>query len=291
MNKKIAPSELIINPDGSIYHLNLKPEHLAENILFVGDQNRVPKIAAHFDHIEFETQKREFRSCTGSYRGKRFTVLSTGIGPDNIDIVMNELDALVNIDLETRMVKKTTTSLNIVRIGTSGSLQRDIPVDSFVLGTFGLGFDGVLHFYQSNQLMESAMEDAFIEHTGWHPKKARPYIVRNGQALENILDSNRVFKGITATAVGFYGPQGRVLRLPVEDATLNQKIDSFEFQGHRVTNFEMETAAIYGLSKLLGHQACSMNAIIANRADKTASKDPYKVVEELIVYVLDKLAS
>ena len=287
---KIAPSELILNPDGSIYHLNLKPENVATNIIFVGDQNRVPKITTHFDSIEFETQKREFRTITGIYKGTRMSVISTGIGPDNIDIVMNELDALFNIDLETRTLKKEHISLNIVRIGTSGSLQSDIPVDSFVLAKYGLGFDGMLHSYDCMHILETDFEDAFIKHTNWSSRKARPYIVRNSEELEQKLASDKVFIGVTATAVGFYGPQGRVLRLALEDPKLNSKIDDFEFNGNRVTNLEMETSAIYGLSKLLGHNACSMNAIIANRANGTFSDDPYKPVEELILYTLNKLS-
>lgn len=286
---KIAPSELILNPNGSIYHLNLKPENIATNIIFVGDQYRVPKVSKHFDSIEFETQKREFRTITGTYKGTRITVISTGIGPDNIDIVMNELDALVNIDLETRTVKKEHTQLNIVRIGTSGSLQADIPVDSFVLAKYGLGFDGMIHSYACEHILESEVEDAFIAHTNWSPRKARPYIVKNSSELEEKLLTDKVFAGVTATAVGFYGPQGRVLRLAIQDPALNSKIDNFEYNGVRITNLEMETSAIYGLAKLLGHNACSMNAIIANRAIGTFSENPYKPVEELIVYTLDKL--
>lgn len=287
---KIAPSELILNPDGSIYHLNLKPENVAKNIIFVGDQNRVPKVSKHFDSIEFETQKREFRTITGVYKGTRMSVISTGIGPDNIDIVMNELDALFNIDLETRTLKETHVSLNIVRIGTSGSLQSDIPVDSFVLAKYGLGFDGMLHSYDCEAILEADFEDAFIKHTNWSPRKARPYIVKNSSLLEKKLTSDKVFIGVTATAVGFYGPQGRILRLPLQDNELNSKIDNFEFNGIKITNLEMETSAIYGLSKLLGHNACSMNAIIANRANGTFSENPYKPVEELIVYTLNKLS-
>jgi uridine phosphorylase len=288
---KIAPSELILNPDGSIYHLNLKPKHIATNIIFVGDQNRVSKVSKHFETIEFEIQKREFKTVTGTYKGKRFTVMSTGIGPDNIDIVMNELDALVNIDLEKRIPKKTHTSLNIVRIGTSGSLQKDIPVDSFVLAKYGLGLDGMLLSYDCGHILETDFENAFINHTNWHPHKARPYIVKNSQTLEDKLTDDKVFKGVTATAVGFYGPQGRVLRLPIQDPNLNSKIDSFKYENHTITNLEMETSAIYGLSKLLGHHACSMNAIIANRANGTFSEDPYKPVEELIIFTLEKLSN
>ena len=286
---KIATSELVLNPDGSVYHLNLLPEHIAADIIFVGDQNRVPKVAKHFENQEFDIQKREFRTITGNFKGKRITVISTGIGPDNIDIVMNELDALVNIDLKNRTIKEKHTTLNIVRIGTSGSLQTDIPVDGFVLGTHGIGFDGVLHSYDCEHILEKDIEDAFIKHTNWNPRKARPYVVKNSAELQAKLMSDKVYTGMTGTAVGFFGPQGRVLRLALEDAGLNNKIDSFNYNGFRVSNLEMETSAIYGLAKLLGHNACSMNAIIANRANKTFSKDPYKPVEELIIYTLDKL--
>lgn len=287
---KISPSELILNPDGSIYHINLKPEHLANNIIFVGDQNRVAKVAKHFDTIEFETQKREFKTITGTFKNKRFSVISTGIGPDNIDIVVNELDALVNIDLKTRTIKKEHTSLNIVRIGTSGSLQSNIPVDSFVLAKYGLGFDGMLHAYDCEHILEREMEDAFIKHTDYSARKSRPYIVKNSSEIESKLTSDKVFTGITATAGGFYGPQGRILRLAIQDPKLNKKIDSFNFKGAKITNLEMETSAIYGLARLLGHQAVSMNAIIANRANLTFSKDPYKTVDKLIAYTLNKLA-
>ncbi len=288
--RRIAESELILNPDGSVYHLNLLPENIGENIIFVGDQNRVSKVAKHFETIEFETQKREFKTVTGTYKGKRFSVISTGIGPDNIDIVLNELDALVNIDLKTRTVKKDFTSLNIVRIGTSGSLQADIPVDNFVLARYGLGFDGMLHSYDCEHILEKDFEDAFIAHTNYSPRKSRPYCVKNSKKIEDKLISDEIFVGVTATAGGFYGPQGRVLRLPIQDPKLNSKIDSFQFNGERITNLEMETSAIYGLSKLLGHHAVSMNCIIANRANGTFSKDPYKAVEKLIKYTLDKLA-
>ncbi|MFC5195036.1 MULTISPECIES: nucleoside phosphorylase [Bizionia] len=285
----IKESELILNPDGSVYHLNLKPENISNTIIFVGDQDRVEKITKHFDSIEFTTQKREFKTQTGIYRGKRLTVLSTGIGPDNIDIVMNELDALVNIDLQTRQPKKDLTSLNIVRVGTSGSLQHDIPVDSFVIGSHGLDLTGLLHFYQIDEFTNPEIETAFINHTNWHSNKSRPLFIANSAKLQNHFSSEKTFTGITATAVGFYGPQGRVLRLPVQDADLNSKMDSFDFENNRISNLEMETSAIYGLSKLLGHQALSLNAIIANRANGTFSKDPKKVVENLIIYTLDKM--
>ena len=285
----IKQSELILNPDGSIYHLNLRPEHIAKNIIFVGDQDRVDKISKHFDSIEFTTQKREFKTTTGTYKNKQFSVISTGIGPDNIDIVLNELDALVNIDLETRKPKENLTSLNIVRIGTSGSLHDDIPVDSFVIGSHGLDLNGLLHSYQIDAISNPEIEDAFVKHTNWSAKKSYPIVIENSKELEDRLKSDKTHQGITATAGGFYGPQGRILRLAIQDNELNHKIDSFSFNQHRITNLEMETSAIYGLSKLLGHKACSINAIIANRANGSFSENPGKVVADLIEYTLEKL--
>ncbi len=286
---EIKSSELILNPDGSVYHLNLKPEHIAHDIIFVGDQNRVEKITQFFDNVEFSTQKREFKTQTGTLKGKRITVMSTGIGPDNIDIVMNELDALVNIDLETRLPKKELTKLNIIRIGTSGSLQADIPVDSFVMSKFGLGLDNMLRSYLIDEISEIEMEEAFIKHTNWDLRKGKPYVVACSSKLEKLIESDQMHKGFTGTAGGFYGPQGRVLRLNIQDEGLNSKMDNFNFNGTRMTNLEMETAAIYGLGKLLGHETLSLNAIIANRADGTFSADPYKAVDELIEYTLKKL--
>ena len=285
----IQASELILNPDGSVYHLKLKPEHIAHDIIFVGDQNRVEKISSQFDTIEFSFQKREFKTHTGTLNGKRISVISTGIGPDNIDIVMNEMDALVNIDLITRQPKTTLTSLNIVRIGTSGSLQADIPVDSFVMSKYGLGLDNMLRSYLVDEISNTNMEEAFINHTNWDSRKGRPYVISCSEKLEQLIESDKIHKGITATAGGFYGPQGRVLRLDIQDKNLNSKMDNFQFEGNRITNLEMETAAIYGLSKLLGHNALSLNAIIANRATGTFSEDPYKAVDELIKYTLEKL--
>ena len=285
----IKKSELILNPDGSVYHLNLKPENIANDIIFVGDQDRVESVSSHFDAIEFTTQKREFKTTTGMYRGKRLSVISTGIGPDNIDIVLNELDALVNIDLKTRKLKAILTVLNIVRIGTSGSLQKDIPVDSFLMSSHALDLNGMLHSYQIEEIAHQEMENAFVKHTNWSPKKAHPILIKNSTVLAKKLMSEKIHTGITATAGGFYGPQGRVLRLPLQDATVNSKIDSFSWKGSRITNLEMETSAIYGLSQLLGHHAVSMNAIIANRADGTFSKDYKSVVHNLIEYSLSKL--
>ncbi|KAB1158170.1 nucleoside phosphorylase [Flavobacterium luteum] len=286
----IKSSELILNPDGSVYHLNLKPEHIAKDIIFVGDQNRVEKITRFFDSIEFSIQKREFKTETGMFKGKRITVMSTGIGPDNIDIVMNEVDALVNIDLKTKMPKDVLTSLNIIRIGTSGSLQADIPVDSFVMAKYGLGLDNMLRSYLIDEISIVDMENAFIAHTNWDLKKGRPYIIACSETLAKRMDSDKIHKGITGTAGGFYGPQGRVLRLNIQDEKLNAKMDNFSFNDERITNLEMETSAIFGLGKLLGHHCLSLNAIIANRASGTFSEDPYKAVDELIAYALDKIA-
>jgi len=287
----IKKSELILNPDGSVYHLNLKPENIAKNIIFVGDLNRVDKVTKHFESIDFTTQKREFKTVSGYYKNKRLTVISTGIGPDNIDIVLNELDALVNIDLDTRAIKKELTQLNIIRIGTSGSLQKDIPIDSFLLSSHAIDLSGMLLSYQVDGISHPKIEKAFIKHTNWNEKKSYPIVIANSIDLGKKLSSKSIYQGITATAGGFYGPQGRVLRLAIQDPELNHKIDSFNFEGNRITNLEMETSAIYGLSKLLGHQAVSMNAIIANRANGTFSENPYKVVDDLILYTLDKIVS
>ncbi len=286
----IKSSELILNPDGSVYHLNLKPENIAKDIIFVGDPDRVEKITQNFNSIEFSTQKREFKTQTGFFKGKRISVISTGIGPDNIDIVLNELDALVNIDLHKRQPKEELISLNIIRIGTSGSIQENIAVDSFVMSTFGLGMDNMLRSYLLDNITDTNLEDAFVSHTNWDTRKGKPYATSCSKKLEKLIESDVIFKGITATAGGFYGPQGRILRLAIQDEKLNYKMDNFEYNGSRITNLEMETAAIYGLSSLLGHNALSLNAIIANRATGTFSDNPYKAVDELINYVLGKLA-
>ena len=287
----IKNSELILNPDGSVYHLNLKPEDISDTIIFVGDQDRVEKITKHFDSIEFSTQKREFKTQTGYYQDKRITVISTGIGPDNIDIVLNELDALVNIDLKTRKIKSELSSLNIIRIGTSGSLQHDVPVDSFLISTEALDINGMLHFYQIDGISNTEVEDEFIKHTNWDKNKSRPIIINNSKYLEKYFEGDKTHKGMTATAGGFYGPQGRVLRLPLQDANLNSKLDNFSYKDFRITNLEMETSVIYGLSKLLGHEAISLNAIIANRANGDFSKDPKKVVDKLIKYALERIVN
>ena len=289
--KRIAESELILNPDGSVYHLRLKPENIASTIITVGDQGRVAQVSQYFDHIEFSTQKREFKTETGLYKGKRITVISTGIGPDNIDIVFNELDALVNIDLQTRTIKEELTQLDIIRIGTSGAIQPNIPVDSFVISEYGLGLDGMIYSYECDHILEKGIDEAYIKHVSWNKRKAKPYIVRCSAALKDQLHSDKTFLGCTATADGFYGPQGRVLRLALQDDQLNSKMDSFDYQGIRITNYEMETAAIYGMAKLLGHNAVSMNAIIANRPNRNFSKAPRLAVEKLIQYTLNKLVA
>jgi uridine phosphorylase len=288
---KFKNSELILNNNGSIFHLNLKPENISKDIILVGDPDRVTMVSKHFETIEFSIQKREFKTITGTYRNKRFSVISTGIGSDNIDIVLNELDALVNINFETKEIRKEICSLNIVRIGTSGSLQNDIPLNCFLMSTYAIDINGMLQSYKTESISHPNIENAFIDHTKWDKKKNSPIVISNSKKLENKLSSEIIFKGMTATAGGFYGPQGRVLRIPIKDSDLNHKISSFVYDEIRVTNYEMETSAIYGLSKLLGHNACSMNAIIANRSLGEFSQNPVKVIEDLIIYTLDKMTS
>ncbi|MDG5491968.1 nucleoside phosphorylase [Psychroserpens sp. SPM9] len=285
----IKASELILNPDGSVYHLNLRPEHLAHTIITVGDPDRVNSVTQHFDTVDFSTQKREFHTQTGSYKGKRITVISTGIGTDNIDIVFNELDALVNIDLERREIKDTLTSLDIIRIGTSGSIQKNIPIDSFVVSEYAAGFDSLLHFYESDHVQDFEISEALKQQTDWFEKKSDPYVVTCSPKLLKQIASQQTTKGFTATNVGFYGPQGRILRLAIQDNDLNDKLANFDYKGKSITNLEMETAGIYGIASLLGHHALSMNAIIANRATGEFSSHPKKLVNDLIIYTLNKL--
>lgn len=287
----IAESELILNKDGSIYHLNLKPEHLAQTIITVGDPDRVDMVTQHFDTIECKIRKREFHTQTGIYKRHRITVISTGIGTDNIDIVCNELDALANIDLITRKNKTEHTTLHIIRIGTSGSIQPDIPIDSFVVSEIATGFDSLLHFYKSHHVQLPIISEALAKHIDLDQNKSKPYTVAYDKKLGEHMLSSIVQKGHTVTNVGFYGPQGRVLRLPLQDHELNTKIASFIYENKKITNLEMETAGIYGLAKLLGHKAVSMNAIIANRATGEFSQNPKETVEKLIKYTLEKIAS
>jgi len=287
----IKASELILNPDGSVYHLNLQPEQISDTIILVGDPDRVNRVTSHFQSIEFKIQKREFHTQTGTFNGKRITVISTGIGTDNIDIVMNELDALANIDLSTREIKKKTKSLKIIRIGTSGSIQKDIPVDSFLISEYGVGFDGLLHFYKSETIQDKDITEAIFKQTNWFKNKAKPYVVKCDENLFNKMISDSTFKGITATNVGFYGPQGRILRLQLQDDDLNEKLTNFNYKGKTITNMEMETAAMYGLSKLMGHKSLSMNAIIANRETGEFTSKPYVLVDNLIEYTLNRLTA
>lgn len=283
----IQKSELILNNDGTIFHLHLKPENLADNIILVGDQARVDSVALLFDNIEFSIQNREFRTVTGTYKGTRFTVLSTGIGTDNIDIVLNELDALVNIDLEKREIKKEKKSLKIVRIGTSGGMQNDLPVNSFVVSQKSIGFDGMLNFYANReQVCDLPFEKAFRQFTGWDESLPTPYVVDASNRLVSKFTGTEFIKGVTISAPGFYGPQGRVLRLPLAMPELNNSIEQFRFDGLKITNFEMESSAIYGLSKLLGHQALAVCLIIANRMAGQANENYHPEMKVLIEKVL-----
>lgn len=285
----IEPSELIINTDGSIYHIKLKPENISENIILVGDPGRVEMISSFFTNVEFKISNREFCTHTGYYNNKRVTVISTGIGTDNIDIVVNELDALVNIDLQKRQIKKEHKSLNLIRIGTSGGLQSDILVDSFLASKSSIGFDGLLNYYSGrNEISNLEFEKNFIEFMNWNPLLPKPYVVDCSPYLLNKI-ANDIKQGVNISASGFYGPQGRVLRLPLADPKINDKIEKFEFNGQHITNYEMESSALYGLSKLLGHNALTICAIIANRVSKTYSKDYHPVVEKLVLHVLNCL--
>lgn len=288
---QLKPSELVLNDDGSIYHLNLKPHQIADTIITVGDPNRVERVSQHFDTIEHKVEKREFHTHTGTYKGKQLTVISTGIGTDNIDIVLNELDALANVDLEKRSVKDTLKSLNIIRLGTSGSLQKDIPVDSVLVSDYGLGLDGLIHYYGHKGVMDEELAENFADACKIDTLLPMPYAVSAGNKLIEHFEENNLRHGITLTNVGFYGPQGRTLRLETRDSTLNDRIRDFEYKGNKVTNFEMETSAIYGLSQLMGHQALSLNAIIANRETGDFSKNPGKTIDDLIEFALNKLAN
>jgi len=290
MTEKIAPSELILNADGSIFHLHLKPGQIAGDIIMVGDPGRVEMISDFFDEIEVRAQNREFVTVTGRYKGKRITVLSTGIGTDNIDIVINELDALVNIDLETREIKKNKTSLNLIRIGTSGALQGDIPVDAFLVSQKAIGFDGLMNFYaRREEIADIEFENAFKNYTNWNKLLASPYVVDCDADLYNKITDSDFIPGITISAPGFYGPQGRELRLNIVDRQINDKIESFRFNEMRITNYEMECSAIYGLGKLLGHHALTVCIIIANRISRDASSDYKPVMKRLVTKILDKL--
>jgi uridine phosphorylase len=287
----IAESELVLNSNGSIYHLSLFPEQVAENIIVVGDPARVAVISGYFNKIEHKIENREFITHTGWYNGKRVSAVCTGIGTDNIDIVLNELDALFNIDLEKREIKANKTSLNIVRIGTSGSLQADIPEDSFVASEWGMGFDNLLHYYKLPVNIEAlSIETLFNKHAGLENTLIKPYVVKSSDKLFAKI-SEGMYTGITATAPGFYGPQGRKLRLTPALEDINNRLNSFIYKNLQITNFEMETSALYGLSSLLGHNACTVCTIVANRFTGKFSKDYKLKIKELVQVVLERLTS
>jgi uridine phosphorylase len=287
---KLQASEFILNKDGSVYHLNLLPEQLATTVITVGDPDRVAHVTKHFDTIEHVVHKREFHTQTGTYKGKRISVISTGIGTDNIDIVLNELDALVNIDFETRTIKKELTSLDIIRIGTSGSIQKEITIDSFLVSETAIGFDSLLHFYKSQDVQELKFSKYLQAHLILPRENGIPYVVNADAKLLSYFDKD-YFKGTTVTNCGFYGPQGRVLRLRLNNPNLNERMASFKYMDKTITNLEMETAGIYGLSKLLGHRAVSLNAIVANRATGEFSADSTGTVDKLILDALQKIAA
>jgi uridine phosphorylase len=286
----LEASELILNPDQSIYHLDLRPEDLAPTVILVGDPGRVPLVSSYFDRIEVKKSKREFVTHTGYYKGKRLSVVSTGIGTDNIDIVLNELDALVNIDFKHKRIQEPLTRLELIRVGTSGAIQPDIPVDSMVLSEMAIGFDGLLHFYDSGRVQMADMQIAFLEHSGWSVMKPVPYVVQADPGLCMKFQSDEIHRGFTATNSGFYAPQGRNLRLAPEDPRMNEKLTSFRFHGFRITNMEMETAGIFGLAALMGHAATALNCILANRETREFSSNPKQAIDRLIRYTLEHLA-
>ncbi|MDP2524594.1 nucleoside phosphorylase [Maribacter dokdonensis] len=287
---QLKPAELVINEDGSIYHLNLLPEDIATTVITVGDPDRVGQVSRFFDTIEVRKGKREFHTHTGHLNGKRISVISTGIGTDNIDIVLNELDALVNIDFKTRTLKKEHTSLNIIRIGTSGAIQPNIPIDSFLISEYAIGFDGLLHFYEHNTINYPEIEESFIAHTSWHKTKARPYVLSYSKKLGELFTDNRIRLGFTATNTGFYGPQQRQLRIKPSQMELMEKLSSFSYNDLQLTNLEMETSGIYALSQLLGHEAVSLNCILANRSTGEFSNTPTASIDKLIEFCLERLA-
>jgi uridine phosphorylase len=287
--KTFADSELVLNPDGSIYHLKLLPEHVADTVLLVGDQGRVNAISRYFDEIEYQIQNREFVTHTGWYRGKRLTALSTGIGTDNIDIVLNELHAVVNIDLNQRTIKPNHTRLNLIRIGTSGSLHLDVPAGSYIVAEYGLGFDGLVYYYPFHpEKDETNLAQQVYDHLAWDQRLSTPYVVKGADELIARIGKDMV-KGITATATGFYGPQGRRLGLELGIPDMNDRLTSFESGTHRITNFEMETSALYGLGKMLGHNCCTCCLALANRARKEYLNDYHTAMDQMIKTILERL--
>ena len=291
MNKKtFAPSELIINGDGSIFHLHLTPQQIADKIMLVGDPGRVSLVASYFDEKEFEVESREFKTITGTYKGKRLTVLSTGIGCDNIDIVMNELDALANIDFETRTEKDEHRTLTLVRIGTCGGLQPNTPTGTYIASVKSIGFDGLLNFYAGrNEVCDLPLEEAFKAHMNWSPLLAAPYVINANAELIDRIAANDMVRGITIACGGFFGPQGRELRIPLADPKQNEKVESFVYQGLHITNFEMESSALAGLSALLGHKAMTCCMVIANRLAKEVNANYKNSINGLIELVLDRI--
>lgn len=290
MKQYFEESELIINDDGSVFHLHLKPEQLANKIILVGDPGRVPLVASHFKDIECDVANREFRAITGKYEGKRITALSTGIGCDNIDIVMNELDALANIDFNTRRVKEHLTSLELVRVGTCGGLQPYTPIGTFICSEKSIGFDGLLNYYSGrNDVCDLDFEEAFKKHMNWSPLHCSPYVIDASKELVERIRFSDMVKGVTVSTGGFFGPQGRELRIPLADPNQNEKIESFEYKGFKITNFEMEGSALAGLSKLLGHKAMTVCMVIANRRIKEANTQYKNSIDSLIKIVLDRI--
>lgn len=286
---RIAESELIINEDGSIFHLHLKPEQIADDILLVGDPGRVDMIAKHFDKIEHHVQNREFITKTGYYKGKRITALATGIGTDNIDIVVNELDALANVDLSSRVEKQEKRSLNLIRIGTCGGLQEDLEIGSFLLSEISIGFDGVLNWYaDSKRIMDLEMENAFLKHMNWNPRLTTPYFVKSSQKLIDRIGKD-IRKGVTISSPGFYGPQGREIRLQIQDRQINDKIRAFRYGDKKITNYEMESSALCGLAGMLGHNATTVCVVIANRYAKKMLTGYKDAMEVLVKTILDRL--
>lgn len=291
MEKKvIAPSEFIVNPDGTVFHLHLLPEQLTDRIILVGDPGRVDLVASFFDSKTFEVTAREFHTIGGTYRGKPIMCLSHGIGPDNIDIVINELDALANVDFATREVREKHRTLTMVRIGTSGALQPELKVGTPVIAERAIGFDGVLNYYAGrNGVADIDFENAFCEHVGWNPLWAKPYVVKADEELVDLIGRDDMVRGNTISAVGFYGPQGRELRLPLANPDLNKRIESFRHNGLKVTNYEMESAPLQGLSRLLGHKAMTVCSIIANRMSHEATPNYKTAMHDLIGSVLDRI--
>ena len=286
----IPSSELIINSDGTIFHLHLHPEQLADKLVVCGDLNRVDMIASFFDTIECNISSREFHTITGTYKGKRITALSHGIGPDNIDILMNEIDALKNIDFQTREVKNELTSLEIVRIGTCGGLQSFVPVGTSVVSGYSIGFDGVLNWYADrDSISDLEFETSLVNFIGYPEKAARPYVVKADAELSRRICRDDMVMGTTISAVGFYGPQGREIRLPIASPSINSKIEEFEYKGQRITNYEMESAPLAGLSLLLGHRATTVCAVVANRVAQNVNPDYKKIMRDLIQKVLERI--